>query len=500
MQIKAGSGGTLRRALGTFDLVLLNIVTIIGLRWLSTAAQIGPSSLTLWLLALLTFFLPSALAVLELSSRIPHEGGLYQWTTAALGDMHGFLAGWVFWLSNLVFFPSLLLFTTGVFLHVGGPSWMRYADSPVYNGVATIGLLWAATMLNLVGLSRAKWLQNLGGLATVAVAVLLLVGGALAWHAYGSATPITAASLVPDYTALPTLGALSILILAYDGLELGPVMAEEIRNPGRVIPRAGSSWPERSSRSPTSPRGTLALLVALPPAQINAISGIPEALHAIGARAGMPFFGVLTAALLTIGSVGALGGWITGSARLPFVVGLGHYLPARFAAIHPKYGTPHVALLAQAAATTVVLVAAISGSAIHEAYLLLIDMTVALVCVVWLYIFISLPVLRRRAGGRDKGVTQVPGGPVVCWLVAGLGAAATIFAGVVCLIPPPGSAHPGLFLLKGIGGCILILSGRGGAVRAGQQAARGCAAGADFPAVTLTVQLSWPVPRTRQPL
>jgi glutamate:GABA antiporter len=455
MQIKAGSGGTLRRALGTFDLVLLNIVTIIGLRWLSTAAQIGPSSLTLWLLALLTFFLPSALAVLELSSRIPHEGGLYQWTTAALGDMHGFLAGWVFWLSNLVFFPSLLLFTTGVFLHVGGASWMRYADSPIYNGIGTIALLWAATILNLVGLSRAKWLQNLGGMATVAVAVLLLVGGGVAWHAYGSATPITAASLVPDYTSLPTLGALSILILAYDGLELGPVMAEEIRNPARVIPRA--VFMAGTIIAVAYVAGTLALLVALPPAQINAISGIPEALHAIGARAGMPFFGALTAALLTIGSVGALGGWITGSARLPFVVGLGHYLPERFAAIHPKYGTPHVALLAQAAATTVVLVAALSGSAIHEAYLLLIDMTVALVCVVWLYIFISLPVLRRRAAGRNEGVTLVPGGPVVCWLVAGLGAAATVFAGVVCLIPPPDSPHPGLFLLKGIGGCVLIL-------------------------------------------
>ncbi|HLY67067.1 MAG TPA: APC family permease, partial [Chloroflexota bacterium] len=307
--------------------MLLNIVTIIGLRWLSTAAQIGPSSLTLWLLALLTFFLPSALAVLELSSRIPHEGGLYQWTRAALGDLHGFLAGWVFWLSNLVFFPSLLLFATGVFLHVGGASWLRYADSPLYNGIGTIALLWAATLLNLIGLTRAKWLQNLGGMATVAVAVLLLVGGAIAWHAYGSATPITAASLVPDYSALPTLGALSILILAYDGLELGPVMAEEIRNPARVIPRA--VFLAGAVIAVAYVAGTLALLVALPPAQINAISGIPEALRAIGARAGMPFFGVLTAALLTLGSVGALGGWITGSARLPFVVGLGHYLPER---------------------------------------------------------------------------------------------------------------------------------------------------------------------------
>ena len=455
MHIKVGPGGTLRRALGTFDLVLLNIVTIIGLRWLSTAAQIGPSSLTLWGLALLTFFIPSALAVLELSSRIPHEGGLYQWTTAALGDMHGFLAGWIFWLSNLVFFPSLLLYATGVFLHVGGHSWMRLADSPLYNGIATIALLWAATLMNLVGLSRAKWLQNLGGMATVAVAVLLLFGGVIAWHGYGSATPITAASLVPDFTALPTLGALSILILAYDGLELGPIMAEEIRNPARVIPRAVFLAGVVIAIAYVA--GTLTLLVALPPAQINAITGIPEALQAIGTRAGVPFFGVLTAALLTVGSIGALGGWITGSARLPFVVGLGHYLPKRFAAIHPKYGTPHVALLAQAAATTVVLVAAISGSAIHEAYLLLIDMTVALVSIVWIYIFVSLPVLRRRAAGRNEGVNLIPGGPVVCWLVAGLGTAATIFAGIVCLIPPPQSPHPDLFVLKGVGGCVLIL-------------------------------------------
>jgi amino acid transporter len=75
-------------------------------------------------------------------------------------------------------------------------------------------------------------------MATVAVAVLLLLGGVIAWHGFGSATPFTAASLLPDFTALPTLSALSILILAYDGLELGPIMAEEIRNPARVIPRA----------------------------------------------------------------------------------------------------------------------------------------------------------------------------------------------------------------------------------------------------------------------
>ena len=59
--------------------------------------------------------------------------------------------------------------------------------------------------------------------------------------------------------------------------------------------------------------------------------------------------------LLAITSAGGLGAWITGTARLPFVLGLGHYLPERLGAIHPRYGSPHVALLVQAVAASLVL-------------------------------------------------------------------------------------------------------------------------------------------------
>jgi amino acid transporter len=112
----------LHRALGTLDLVLLNVAAIVGLRWLSVAAQIGPSSLTLWALGLITFLVPSALTVLELSSRLPGEGGLYLWSKAAFGDLHGFIAGWSYWIANLVFFPSVLLFAAAVLLYVPGGS------------------------------------------------------------------------------------------------------------------------------------------------------------------------------------------------------------------------------------------------------------------------------------------------------------------------------------------------------------------------------------------
>jgi amino acid transporter len=204
--------------------------------------------------------------------------------------------------------------------------------------------------------------------------------------------------------------------------------------------------------------GTAALLVSLPGSQISAISGIPQAMESIGHRVGIPFFGVISATLLALAAAGGLGAWVTGTARLPFVMGLGHYLPKRLGAIHPKYGSPHVALLVQAAAVSLVLLAAVSGSTIHEAFQLLNDMTAALNCAVWVYIFASLLVLRSRAAGKNDGIALIPGGFAVCALVAVLGASVSGFATVVAMIPPTGSANPALFLGKGIGGCALIFA------------------------------------------
>lgn len=451
-------GGTpgLTRALGTFDLVLLYVAAIIGLRWLSTAAQLGPASLVLWALACFTFFVPCGLAIQELSSRIPHEGGLYLWTRAAFGETHGFLAGWAYWLQNLVFFPSLLLFVSGVVLHIAGRSWLSLAESPLYNGVFCLALLWAVTLLNIIGLKRAKWLQNIGGIAAMAIALLVLAGGALAWWRYGSATKFSAASLMPEWTSPATLNTFALLLLAYTGLELGPVLGDEIRDSARSIRRA--MLVSGLIIALIYIAGTAALLVSLPGSQISLISGIPQAMESIGQRLGIPSFGVISALLLTLAAAGGLGAWVTGTARLPFVMGLGHYLPRRLGAIHPKYGSPHVALLVQAGAVSIVLLAAVSGSTIHEAFQLLNDMTAALNCAVWVYIFASLLALRSRAAGQNDGIALIPGGFAVCALVAAVGAIVSGFATVVAMIPPARSASPALFLVKGIGGCALIFA------------------------------------------
>jgi len=397
---------------------------------------------------------PAALTVLELSSRLPGEGGIYIWSRAAFGELHAFIVGWSYWVSNLVFFPSLLLFIAAVILYVRGGTWLALADSPLYNGAVCLGVLWFATLLNVLGLSRAKWLQNVGGFATWIAGALILGAGVVAWRTSGSATAFGGGALVPHLHSLPTLASFSAMALAYVGLELGPILGGEIKDPRRSIARA------LLIACLVVPllyiAGTAALLVALPAHEINVISGIPQALATVGARIGAPVFGAVAAALVALSQAGTLGAWVAGTARLPFLFGLDRYMPSALGAVHPRYGSPYVALLVQGTVTTLILLAAVSGSAIHEAFLVLIDMSIVLGLVPLIYMFAALPVLRARSAGMPLPPVRVPGGLWVCGAVAACGVSVTLLGVVVAMIPPTQSANPALIALKVVGGSVTL--------------------------------------------
>ena len=112
-----------KRVLGFRDLVMFYVVATLSLRWIAVAASAGPSTVVIWLIGLATIFIPLALCVLELSSRYPQEGGMYVWSKRAFGDFAGFLTGWIYWTSNLPYFPAVLYFAASNALYVGGSKW-----------------------------------------------------------------------------------------------------------------------------------------------------------------------------------------------------------------------------------------------------------------------------------------------------------------------------------------------------------------------------------------
>jgi amino acid transporter len=435
--------GTLRRAMGLRDTTLFLVVAVASPRWIATAAVAGPSALVIWVIALATFFVPLAFAVLELSSRFPDEGGIYVWTKQAFGEFAGFMTGWMYWVSNLVYFPGLLYFTAANALLVVGQKGARFSDSPTwFIGASLVGLGFAL-VLNLVGLRVGKWLHNAGALATW-VPVLILIGVAgVVWARFGPATDFHPTALAPA-TGLRDILFWSTIAFAFAGLEAASLMGEEIAEARRTIPRA--ILVSGAMIVAIYLLGTAAVLVSIPSGQVSAMQGIIQAIGNAGGRIGLPAAGAVAAVFLTLGNIGGVGAWLAAAARLPFVAGLDHYLPPAFGRLHPRWGTPVVALLVQAAGTVVFIVLGQAGSTVKAAYDALVGMAVIAYFIPFLLMFAALVRVQRLPAGAD--VMRVPGGRPVAAVIGMVGFATTAISIVLALMPPADAANPTLAVLK----------------------------------------------------
>ncbi|HEX9704244.1 MAG TPA: APC family permease [Gemmatimonadales bacterium] len=434
----------LPRVMTLRDVVLFNITAIVGLRHLQTASQFGTASILLWLLAMAVFFLPSAAAVRELVAIDPRTGGIYRWAHAAFGARQGFLAGWSYWVSNLVYFPALLVSTAAIAAYAGGSGTVHLAESSLFVGVVSLACLWFALGMNLVGLRVGKWLPNAGAYGTWIPAAILLLLAAWALATHGSATEFTAGRLLPERFNYELVNFFATITFAFAGLELAPTMGDEIRDPAVTL-RRGVLLSGVVIVS-IYILGSVAMLVALPAEQVSVTNGVAQVVAVLSERLGFAWLlpaAALVAVLIALGNVGGVGAWLAGSARLPFAAGIDRALPPAFSKVHPRWQTPHVALLTQGGIATAFVLVGLAGATVRDAYVALQSATVILYFVPYLYLFAAYLRLRRARTWR----TAVTG-----W--AGFGA--VVFSIGVSLIPP-GVESRWAFELKVVGGVAVFL-------------------------------------------
>ena len=349
------------------------------------------------------------------------------WTKQGFGEWHGFVCAWCYWLSNLFYFPNLILAGVDMAGYALGLS-----EAKIYIISTSLAILWIGLLTNVLGLSVAKWTSNLGALATYAAGALIVVFGLIVWKRFGSATPIR---LMPHWD-LEKVNFWSQIAFAFGGLELGAIMGGEIRNPSRNVPRA--AWISGVCIAAFYILGTLSLMVLMPPERINIMTGLVQAGSEVGARLGSPWLSHTMIVLILIGVAGQLGAWIGGSSRIPFVIGLDRYFPPKFARLHPRWGTPHVAILTQGAACTVFVIALQAGESLRVGYQLLVDMTVITYFIPFLYMFAAAGKFGKR------------------WSAA-LGLIVTIVAMIASLVPPAEVSSVWLFESKLVGGCAALI-------------------------------------------
>ncbi len=463
----------LRKTMGFWDVLLFNIATVLGPRWIAAAGHNGTSSISLWVLAALFFFIPGAFVINELSSRFPQEGGLYAWSKEAFGDFHGFIAGWTYWIYTVFYFPGLLLASASMAAYIIGGRGATLAQDRTFLLTVSLSLLVVAVVLNIIGLNVGKWLQNAGGVGTY-VPLLMLAGiAALVCLRHGSATHFTVRNMLPTWN-WDTVNFWSQIAFAFTGLELVSAMSEEVRDPRRTLPRAVFGAGALIALMYIA--GTFAILALVPAADLDPQSGVFSAITVGAVALRLGFLGILAAILVTVGNAGGVGSTVAGIARVPFVVGIDRYLPAAFGKIHPRWKTPWVSILVQAAVSGAILLASQVNDTTRGAYQFLIDAAIILYFIPFLYMFAAVIKLVGRDDRKENlHAVLVPGGRVGVWICGGLGFVVVLGGILLSLVPPGDSSSKLGFEVKLVGGTLasvllgLVLYWRGARAKKAEQ-------------------------------
>lgn len=461
----ADTKSQLRKTMGFWDVLLFNIATVLGPRWIAAAGHNGASSISLWVLAAVFFFVPGALVINELSSRFPEEGGLYAWSKEAFGDFHGFIAGWTYWIYTIFYFPGLLLASASMAAYIMGGRGVDLAQNRTFLLTVSLSMLLVAVILNIIGLNIGKWLQNAGGVGTYAPLVMLAGIAVIVCFRHGSATHFTLQNMMPTLN-WDTVNFWSQIAFAFTGLELVSAMSEEVRDPRRTLPRAVFGAGALIALMYIA--GTFAILTLVPATQLDPQSGVFSAITVGSMALRIGFLGILAAMLVTVGNAGGVGSTVAGIARVPFVVGIDRYLPAAFGKIHPRWKTPYVSILVQAIASgTILLISQINEKTIG-AYQFLVDAGIILYFIPFLYMFAAVIKLSlRKDRKQNPHAVLVPGGIPGVWICGSLGFIVVLVGIIVSLVPPGESANKLGFELKLVGGTVasvllgLILYWRG---------------------------------------
>jgi len=391
-----------RKELGLRNLVMCQILNIVGLYWVGTAAKLGPSHVAFWLLAIALFYLPSAAVVTYLNRLHTLEGGLYEWTRLGFNEFAGFLVAWNLWLNMVVNLSYAGIQSSTMLSYVLGPRMAWIAQSKWVMGGTTLAVLGSLAAVAIIGLGLGKWIQDVGAVVMVLVFAALI---ALPFHNHAAGRHTE----YPPFTlSLPAITLFSLNLLgkmsfgALSGFDSAAILAGECRDATKAIGRSVAiATPIIAAMFVL---GTSSVVALVPLDKIDLVSPISQALS-MGTRPGdagasliplaisVLLFAFLASQALTLASV----------ARLPLVVGWDKLLPDWFGRLHAARKTPVNSILFVAAVSLVIAILGIAGAGQQEAFQLLQNASLILYALTYLAMF-ALPL----AGRQRKMVRPAP--------------------------------------------------------------------------------------------
>ncbi len=445
---------TAPRTINFWELVLYATALNFGIRWLATAAAIGPASLPIWILAAVGFLAPLAIATAELAGRFEGEGAVYAWSRDTMGPFAGFLCGWIYWVCNLPFFSGILFYFIEVISYISPELRAALEPAPVRLALTTAVAI-AIAGANLVGMAAGKWLPVFGAIASLTLLAVLLIAAWLIGMRDGPATDFAAADYKPPFDAN---GAIlwATMVFGFAGAEAVALLRNDIAGGMKRLVRAIAIIGVFLVAAYVA--GTIAMLTIVSPEQATRLSGLPEALQIGLSRIGIGALAPYAMGLLALVMLGSYAAWFGAAARLPYAAGLDHVLPRAFAVRDPKTGAPVASIILQTVAVVALIFLSQSGENVRAAYDFLISMSVLSYTLPFLFLFAAYLIAQRKPAPAGAWVS--PGGRGGALVIGVVGFLVTLSAILASLVPSPDAADQLGTTLKLLwASAVLILSG-----------------------------------------
>ncbi|MBB3036977.1 amino acid permease [Hoyosella altamirensis] len=427
-----------QRPLGLFLVVMLMFGIITSLNGMSALATYGLGAVFYLGVAIVLFLIPAALVAAELGTSCQRDGGVYVWVSEAFGPRAGFVATWLQWFQNVVFWTVVLTGAAAMFAL--SLRWEAGAENKPYVAGLVVGTIWLVTVLSLRGLRSSGLLGTFGAIVGTIVPALVLVAFAAAYLMQDRPSNITGSSaeLIPDLTkpANITFGLSAILIFA--GIEVMATRIGEMRDPARVYPLA--TLVSVLMIAVLMVPATLAIAVLVPSEQINITAGIVQAMNVgVDHIWHIGWLVPLMALAIYVDAIGEIAGWMAATPSAMATAARDGHLPKRFAQ-HTARNAAKPVLIGQAVIGSLLSLLFIFQPSVASMFWLLSALLVQLYLIMYAMMFASALKLRKTQPQRTRPFT-IPGGAWGVRLICGVGICFSTAGVIVGFFPPAGLAE-----------------------------------------------------------
>ncbi len=435
---------------------MINVATIGSVKNWPVTAEYGFSSVFFFLLATVIFFIPTSLVSAELATGWPKAGGVFAWVKEAFGHRAGFLAAWLLWVQNIVWYPTALSFIAASFAYIFNP---ELASNNLYTFFTILFIFWVTTIVNFRGMRTSGWISSMGMILGTFLPGLFIILLGASWVFGGSPTEITFSwdSFIPEMGSLGQLVLFTGVLIGLAGMEMSAVHARDVESPKRDYPRAilfsaliilGLSIP-----------GVLAIACVVPQEKISLLAGSLQAIAVFLEKYRLGSLMPLLALLITIGTIASVSTWIVGPTKGLLAAAQSGDLPPLFRKIN-RNAMPTPLLILQAIVVSLISLIFVFVPTLNEAFWMLVAMVSELYLLMYLLMFAAAITLRYKKPHVERPY-KVPGKNLGMWIVSGLGIVSCVFTMMIGILPPShiSITSPMAYVVIMLGGLVLFSLG-----------------------------------------